>query len=103
MGLFARLLHFFRSFILLFGVLICVVVAGIALYKSIDQANQLTELRLAVPVLARELKEIQEDNVRLEFEIEKFSSPANLLILARKPEYGHLKYPVVTDILQVNE
>jgi hypothetical protein len=78
---------------------ICIFFAGLTLYKYIDKANELTELRLSIPTLERELKDIQEKNLALQYEIEQFESPLHLLELSRKPEFGHLKYPSLDQIV----
>jgi hypothetical protein len=75
----------------------CIFTVGITLYAYIDKQNELTELRLAIPALAKNLRNIQEENVRLKYEIERFESPIHLMELARKPEFGHLKYPYLKD------
>lgn len=90
MGLFVRLF-------------LCIFFAGLTLYKYIDKWNELTELRLAIPVITKELKEIQEKNLELEYEIERFESPIHLMELARKPEFGHLKYPAITDVMIISQ
>lgn len=79
--------------------LICIFFAGLTLYKTIDKLNELTELRLSIPLMAREVKEINEKNLELQFAIEQFESPLHLIELLRKPEFGHLKYPSQTDVL----
>ncbi len=90
MGLFIRLL-------------VCISFAGLVLYKYIDKLNHLTELRLLIPTLARELKEIHEQNLELQYAIDCFESPLHLMELARKPEFGHLKYPTTREILSLPE
>lgn len=90
MGIFIRLL-------------ICIFAACITVYKYIDKMNDLTELRLSIPIVAKEVKEIQEKNLELQYAIEHFESPLHLMEIAQNPEFGHLKYPVLTDILFLPE
>lgn len=78
---------------LLVQVFLCILIAGFTVYAYIDKHNELTELRLAIPALAKEVKQIQEENIRLMYDINQFESPIHLMQLARKPEFGHLKYP----------
>lgn len=61
--------------------------------------NSITELRIKVPSLAKEVRRIEEDNTRLLYEIEAFESPENLLKLASMPEYSHLRHPISADVL----
>jgi hypothetical protein len=80
-------------------IFICIFVAGLTLFAYIDKQNELTELQLSIPALAKELKQLQEHNIRLQYEINQFESPIHLMELARKPEFGHLKYPFLNDVL----
>lgn len=84
-------------------VFICISFAGLLLYKYIDKLNELTELKLSIPVLAKEVKEIHEKNLELHYEIECFESPLHLMELARKPEFGHLKYPPINEVFVLPE
>lgn len=86
---------------LIIRLFLCIFSAGLTLYLYIDKLNELTELRLSIPILAKEVKEIQEKNLELQYAIETFESPLQLMELARKPEFGHLKYPKETDIIKV--
>lgn len=88
---------------LLIRLLICISFAGLMLYKYIDKLNDLTELRLSIPVLAREVKEIHEQNLELQYTIDCFESPLHLMELANKPEFGHLKYPTSNDVISLPE
>lgn len=81
----------------------CIFIAGVTLFFYIDRQNELTEIRLAIPALAKEVKSIQEENIRLRYEIERFESPIHLMELLRKPEFSHLHYPYVKDVLILPE
>lgn len=81
--------------------LLCLTCLGIALYCYIDSRNTLTAARMTVPTLTKKLRSIQDENTRLQFEIEKFENPLNLMELARKPQFSHLKQPLTTDIITV--
>lgn len=83
--------------------LICIFAAGLTLYKYIDKLNELTELRLSIPLLSKEVKDIQERNLELEYAIEQFKSPSHLMELARQPEFGYLKYPMLSDVIVLPE
>jgi hypothetical protein len=85
----------------LFGFIFCISSVGFALYSYINVQNELTELRIKAPQLTRKLQAIKEENTRLQFIIEKFENPLNLMELSRKPQYGHLKHPLVSDIIYV--
>ncbi len=74
-------------------------VFGVCLYFYIDKVNELTELRLRIVPLAKEAQTLREENVRLQYLVDQFESPAHLMELARKPEFAHLKHPLVKDIL----
>lgn len=77
---------------LIIRLLICVIFACFLLYREIDKRNELTEIQLLIPALTKEVNEIQEKNLELEYEIESFQSPLHLMELIRRPEFGHLKF-----------
>ena len=80
-------------------IFVCILAAGWALYAYIDKLNELTHLRLIIPILMREVKSIQEENARLQYEVDRFESPIHLMELSRKPEYGYLKYPHAGEVV----
>ena len=82
-----------------FKILICILTTGLILYFYIDEQNGLTELRMDIPILAKEVKRIQEENTQLKYEINQFESPIHLMELSRKPEFGTLKYPYLNNVL----
>lgn len=73
------------------------------LYLYIDRQNELIDLRIKVRSLAKELREIQENNINLQYQIDQFESPVHLMELARKPTFSHLKYPYFDDVIIIEE
>lgn len=84
-------------------ILFCIAVAWWSIYCYIEKQNTLTELRLAIPTLQKEVKGLSEENQRLKYEIEQFESPIHLMELAHKPEFTHLKYPTLDKIVILEE
>lgn len=82
---------------------VCIFAAAFSLYAYIDKQNELVQLRLAIPPLKTEVKAISEQNTQLEYEIESFESPIHLMELAKKPEFSHLKYPYLTEVITLPE
>jgi len=84
-------------------VLMCIFAFGCLLYSTLDQQNELTKLSLRFPELMKEVKTIRAENMRLQYQIDQFESPAHLLQLASLPQFSHLKHPLVSDILTCAE
>jgi hypothetical protein len=82
-------------------ILICIVVMGAFLYAYILKQNVITELRLQIPMVARELEAIKQENVRLQFEIDQFESPQHLMELSNQPQFSHLKHPLLNEIISI--
>lgn len=76
-------------------------VFGICLYAYIDKQNKITKLRMQIPALVTELESIEQENVRLQFQVDQFESPANLLELAKRPEYRHLRHPLQNEVIEI--
>lgn len=82
---------------------LCLSVSGVFLYSYLDKQNELTQLKIRLPEVEREIKLIQEENRRLAYEIDQFENPSHLIEIAHYPEYGHLKHPLLKEILTVPE
>ncbi len=79
--------------------LICIFICGFSIYAHIFKQNELTELRMAIPSLAKEVRNIQEENTRLKYDIGQFESPIHLMELMRMPEFGNLKFSYNQDVI----
>ncbi len=86
-------------FSIIIKIFLCIFITSATLYFYIAKQNELTELRLEIPALGKEVKRIQEENIFLQYEINQFESPIHLMELARKPEFSHLKYPNLDQII----
>jgi cell division protein FtsL len=84
-----------------FHYFICALAVGFCIYLYIDARNDLTELKLAIPEVEKQLKELKELNRQLSFEIARFESPQHLMELARKTEFSHLKPSFEKDYLVI--
>lgn len=90
------------NFGLLFRLFLCIVIVGFFLYLFIEKQNAITKLRLEIPQLAKEVRAIEQENIRLRFEIDQFENPLNLMEIARRPEYRHLKHPLLNEIESIS-
>ncbi len=84
-------------------VVLCACFIGWTLYAYIDKVNQVTEARIRLPYLQKECKKLQEENRRRAFVIKQFEDPKQLLLLAKQPEFGHLRAPSTAEILIVQQ
>jgi hypothetical protein len=81
----------------------CFVLCGFCLYSYLEMQNELTELKIKLPDVDQEFRLVREENRRLFFEIDQFQSPSHLIELVRRPEFSHLKHPLLKEILTVPE
>ncbi len=82
---------------------VCVCVAGGALFSYLEKQNRVTELKILLPELQKQIAVIEEENRRLAYEIDQLESPIHLMELARRPEFSHLKHPLIREIFTVPE
>ncbi len=82
---------------------VCLAVFGFCLYSYLEAQNKLTELKIHLPDIDKEVRLLQEENRKLAYEIDRFQSPAHLIELVSFPEFSHLKHPVLQEILTVSE
>jgi hypothetical protein len=88
---------------LLTRIVVCIGACGGFLYSYIDKQNAVTRRRLEIPILAKEIKDLKEENTRLKYEIEFFESPEHLIELARLNQYSHLKHPMLKEIVTLQQ
>lgn len=81
----------------------CLTVFAFCLYSYLNVQNEVTQLKVRLPEVEKEIQLIQEENRRLCYQIEQFEDPARLMELVRNPEYAHLKHPLVKEVLSVPE
>lgn len=79
--------------------LICLSAVGFLLYRDIDSLNALTQLRLSIPLLQEELREIQERNVALQYAIIQSEHPLHLIEQWERPPFRHLRYPLANEVI----
>lgn len=82
---------------------LCLGIFGFCLYSYLKLQNDLTQWKIQISETERELAAIREENRRLSYEMDQFQSPAHLLELAHRPEFSHLKHPLLKEILTVPE
>lgn len=56
---------------------------------------------MRIPKLVRNLRELEEENTQLTYEVERLENPKMLMKLMRKPEFSHLKQPLVSEVITV--
>lgn len=83
-------------------VLICLLVLGLGMYFYIDKINEQTQLRMQIPKLEKELEELAQKNIQLGYQLEHFNNPQHLHKLAQRPEYSHLKFPFMEEVMVVS-
>jgi cell division protein FtsL len=87
----------------LIRITLCLISAFAILFFYIDENNDLTELRKSLPSLEKEVKALREENIRLQYEIDRFESPENLFEMAKKPQFSHLRYPYSENVIILKE
>ncbi len=85
------------------GVSVCLFFFGFCLYSYLDMQNALTRLRIEVPKLARTVRHVQEENIRLQYAIEAFENPQHLMQLARAGHSARLKFPLMKEVVTLKQ
>ena len=88
---------------LLLRIGICLGIFGVCLYSYLDLQNKMTQIKIELPEKEREIGLLLEEIRRMSYEIDRFESPTHLIELAHRPEFSHLKHPLLREILTVPE
>jgi hypothetical protein len=82
---------------------VCFAIFGFCLYSYLDEQNTLAQLKMKIPQKEKEIQNLTEEKRRLLYKIDQFESPSNLIELAHRPEFRHLKHPPLQEVLTVPE
>lgn len=85
----------------IFQIFLYVTTIAFCCFFYLEKQNSLTELRMYAPKLVKELRKIEEENVRLRCSIQEFERPENLMAILSLSQYQHLKFPVEQEVLVV--
>ena len=88
---------------LIFRLLVCLVVSSFCFYKILQKQNLINYYSLHIPKVTKELKVLEEENLKLKFCIDQFESPDHLMQLVKSAPYAHLRFPVVKDVVHLPE
>lgn len=86
---------------LFFRLILCFIVSCSLLYCYVNKQNDLMKLRLKIPSLWAEYRQLEQENVALGFLIDKLESPEHLMQIAELPDYAYLHYPTDKEICMV--
>jgi hypothetical protein len=82
---------------------VCVGIFGCCLFSYLEKQNDLTHVKIRLPELEREIASVREEIRRMRYEIDQYENPAHLIELSHRPEFSHLKHPLLKEILTVPE
>ena len=72
------------------------------LYLYIDMQNSVTKLRLKIPPISDEVRELEEVQKSLLYQKARYEDPKALMKLLRKPEFSYLKKPTLENVIYFN-
>lgn len=81
----------------------CFVAISLYLHSYLEAHNEVTKLRMELPKLTKQLRNIEEENLRFRYEIESFERPDHLMALIKTQEFSHFHYAQDQEILTICE
>ncbi len=84
-------------------VMICILAVACLQYKYLQHQSSLLKLRLEIPKISALVRQMDEENARLQYEIHRFEEPSRLMQIAKNPQYSHLQHPRLSQIVTLNE
>lgn len=82
---------------------LCLLVSSGCLYSYFDKQNELTQMKIKLPALEKQIRALRDETKRLRYEVDQFENPTHLIEVARSPEFGHLKHPLLKEVFTVSE
>jgi hypothetical protein len=81
--------------------IICLFALVSVFFSYIQSQNDLTSLRVFIPSRASVLRNLKEENKSLQYQVDLFYSPANLLKMSNKAEFRDLIFPYEEEVLSI--
>jgi cell division protein FtsB len=81
----------------------CMSVLTFCLYSYQKKQNEVTQLKIQIPQIEKEIASLRAENRKLNYEIDQIENPVRLIELAHTAEYRHLKHPLLKEIKEVPE
>ncbi|CRX39096.1 hypothetical protein [Estrella lausannensis] len=94
---------FSSKFLFVAKCFVSLVIISFFAYKYIDRQNTVTAKRREIPELQKKLKTLEEENTRLQYEIDKLENPVNLMRYSRMKQFQHLHYPRESEVITLQE
>ncbi len=88
---------------LLYRLGMCLSVLSFCVYSYQNKQNSLTHLKICLPQLETEIKEIRKEICQLQYDLDREMNPTKLIELTHRPEFSHLKHPLMREILTIPE
>lgn len=82
--------------------IVCFIVSCSLLYCYVNKQNDLMKLRLKIPSLWSEYRQLEQETIALGFLIDKLESPEHLMQIAELSDYTYLHYPTDKDVCIVS-
>lgn len=72
-------------------------------HSYISKLNRLTELRLQLPPLIKDVRRLEQENVALNYRIDRFESPKSLMRLKQDPRFGYMVFPSLDKVIEIED
>jgi hypothetical protein len=82
---------------------VCLLVLVCCFFTLLSKQNELTNLRISIPKKEKSLRLLKEAIAKIQYDIDQFEDPQNLLHIAAKDEFHHLKHPYFSNVVTVSE
>lgn len=82
----------------IFSFSLCLLAVVLVFYLYLEDQNQVTFLSVEIPAREGTLRRIQEENKRLEYQVDLSHSPFNLIKMHNQPEFRHLFFPTKDEV-----
>lgn len=77
----------------IFRFLAIIFAMSFVLFLYIREQNEILILRRSIPLMEKEIRELEEGNLELIYQMDAGRNPKKLLKKSLQPEYGYLQYP----------
>ncbi len=76
---------------------------GLLCYAMVEKQNQVMQMRMDIPLLEKQIEQLEQKNAEILFALTKNRAPSLLMHLAKQEKFAYLVHPFSTDVLAFQE
>ena len=86
----------------IFRLIFLCIIGSFCFYQYLDKQNKLTFYNIKLTRAEKAIFNIKQEMNHLQYEVNKFESPENLIKIMNSMDFSHMSYPLSNEVIFIN-